>query len=98
MLIIKKERYNKCWRECGEKRARCTLLVGMQIAIATVENRMEMPQKIENYHSYPISGFLSKEYKNINSKIYMHPYVHCNVIYNSQDNRNNLSAFQPINS
>ena len=30
-------------------------------------------------------GNTSKETKNANSKEYMHPYVHCRVIYNNQD-------------
>ena len=29
--------------------------------------------------------YLSEENKNINLKRYMHPYVHCSIIYNSQD-------------
>ena len=31
------------------------------------------------------SGFLDKENKNNNSKRYMHPHVHCSIIYYSQD-------------
>ena len=31
------------------------------------------------------SGYLSKENKNTNLKSYMHPYVHCSIIYNNQD-------------
>ena len=30
-------------------------------------------------------GYISKENKNANSRRYMHPNVHCNIIYNSQD-------------
>ena len=30
------------------------------------------------------TGYLPKEYKNTNSKGYMHPNVHCNIIYKSQ--------------
>ena len=30
------------------------------------------------------SGYISKEAQNTNSKEYMHPYVYCSVIYNSQ--------------
>nr|KAF6418909.1 hypothetical protein HJG63_008904 [Rousettus aegyptiacus] len=36
---------NKCWRECREKRNSHTLLVGLQIGTATMENSMEFPQK-----------------------------------------------------
>ena len=31
------------------------------------------------------SGYLSEEIQNTNSKRYMHPYVHCSIIYNSRD-------------
>ena len=54
-----------------------------------MENSMEVPQKTEARtaikSSYPTSGYLSKEYENINPKRYRHPYVHCSPIYNSQD-------------
>ena len=29
--------------------------------------------------------YLSKENENTNKKRYMHPYVHCSIIYDSQD-------------
>ncbi len=32
----------------------------------------------------PLLGYLHKEHKNINLKGYMHPYVYCSIIYNSQ--------------
>ena len=35
--------------------------------------------------SYSTSGYLSEEYKNTNSKGYMHSYVHHSMIYNSQE-------------
>ena len=38
----------------------------------------------------PLSENLSQETQNTNSKEYMHPYVHCSIIYNSQ----NLEASQ----
>ena len=60
----------------------------MQTGAATVENRMEFPQKIKNGPaSWPrdvTSRNLSKETQNTNLKEYMLPYVHCNIIYNSQ--------------
>ena len=30
------------------------------------------------------SGYLPKEYENTTLKRYMHPYVYCSIIYNSQ--------------
>ena len=66
-----------------------TLFVGMWIGAATMENSMEIPQKIKNgtsiWSSYFTSGYLFEEYENINSKRYMHPYVHCSIIYHCQD-------------
>ena len=35
--------------------------------------------------NYGFLRVLSEENKNINSKIYLHPHVHCSIIYNSQD-------------
>ena len=64
-------------------------LVGMQTGAATVENCVEIPQKIEN--GTPIcprnssSGYLSEEIQNTNSKRYMHQYVQCSIIYNGED-------------
>ena len=54
-----------------------------------MENSMEIPQKVKNritiVSSYFNSGYLSSEYKNTNSKIYVHPYIHCSIIYDNQD-------------
>ena len=65
------------------------LLVGMQTGTATVENNMEVPQKVKNRTTQQSSNhttrYLPKEYENTNSKGYMHPYVYSSIIYNSQD-------------
>ena len=45
MAIIKSTK-NKCWNVCGEKG---TLLVGMFIGVATMENSMEISQKTKSY-------------------------------------------------
>ena len=42
-----KNTHNKYFERCGEKRTPCTLLVGMEIAAVTVENRMEVFHKIK---------------------------------------------------
>ena len=72
------------WRE-GSPSA---LLVGMQIGAATMENTVEFPQKIKNrtalWPRNSSSGYISEETQNTNLKEYMHLYVHCSVIYNSQ--------------
>ena len=66
----------------------------MQIGVATVENSMELPQKIKNrtalWLSNPTSGNISEETQNTDLKEYMHSYVHCSVIYNKHD----LEPFQ----
>ena len=58
----------------------------MEIGAATMENSMEVPQKIKNRttigSSYSTPGHLSGQ--NYNLKRYMHPYVH-STIYNSQN-------------
>ena len=41
--------------------------------------------KTELTYNPGISGYLSKNHKNTNSKRYMKPNVHCNIIINSQD-------------
>ena len=65
------------------------LFVGMQTGAATVENSMEIPQKIKNGTALcptdSISGNLPKETCDTNLKVYTYTYVHCNVTYNSQD-------------
>ena len=60
----------------------------MQTGAATVENSMEIPQKIKSrttLWSIIATGYVPKEYKNTNLKGYMHFYVHHSIIYNSQD-------------
>ena len=66
-----------------------TLLVGMYIGSATVENSMDVPPKVKNRttilssNSTPV--YLSVENGNTILKRYMHPSVHRNIIYSGQD-------------
>ena len=64
------------------------LLLGMQTGAATMENSMEFPQKIKNGTALSprnsTSMYMLVKTQNSNSKEYMHPYVHCSIIYNSQ--------------
>ena len=60
----------------------------MKIGAATVGNSMEVPQKIKNRITTwsSIIGYLPKESKNTNAKKkYVHLYVYCSIIYNSQN-------------
>ena len=65
------------------------LLVGMQIDAGTVESSMEVPQKIKNGFAFwprdPTSGNIYEGTQNTNLKEHKHPYVHCSIIYNTQD-------------
>ena len=63
--------------------------VGMQTGAATLENSTEVPQIVKNRTSPQPSDcttrYLPKEYKNTNSKGYMHPNAYNSIIiYNSQ--------------
>ena len=64
------------------------MLLGMQTGAATLENSMEVPQKIKNITTLQPSNcttrYLSKRYKNAVSKRHMHPNVYSSTIYNSQ--------------
>ena len=75
----------KLWR----KRDPLMLLVRMQSGIATVENSMELLQKVKNRtilrSSNCGSGYLPKEYKSNNSKGYMQPCVYSSIIRSCQD-------------
>ena len=66
-----------------------TLLVGMQIGVATMENSMQLPKNIKNgtalWPSDSTYGSLSEESQNTDLKEYMQPYVHFSVIHSSQD-------------
>ena len=64
------------------------LLVEMQTGTATMENSMEVPQKVKNRTTLQSSNFttkyLPKEYRDTNSNGYMHPNVNSSIMYNSQ--------------
>ena len=73
------------------------LFVGMQTGAATVENSMEIPQKIKNgtalWPTDSISGNLPKETQISNSKEHEHLYAHCSIY-----NRQGTEAAQASNS
>ena len=65
-----------------------TLLVGMQTGAATLENSMEVPQKVENRATLGPSncttGYLPQRYKCSNLKGHLHPSVYSSNVHNSQ--------------
>lgn len=56
--------------------------MGIATATVTMQNSMEVHQKIKNRTTIWSSNSTSE---NINSKRYMYPKVHCSIIHNSQD-------------
>ena len=74
----KKQELPRLWR----KENPCVLLMGIATATATMQNSMEVHQKIKHRTTIWSSNSTSE---NINSKRYMYPEVHCSIIHNSQD-------------
>ena len=70
------------WRKGGP----LALLVGMQTGAATLENSMEVSQKIKNRTTVQPSTtrYLSMGYRCAVSKGYRHPHVYSSTINNSQ--------------
>ena len=70
-----------------EKETLCTL-GGNASWCSHCGNSMEGPQKFKNtitiQSSNSTTGYLPKENRNTVSKRYVHPYVYCSIIYNSQ--------------
>ena len=69
------------------KRNHPSLLVGVQIGTTTMEISMEIPQKTKNRttisSSNPTPVHISRQ--NFHSKRYLHQYIHCSTIHNSQN-------------
>ena len=70
MAAIQKSTSNKYWRGCGEREPSYTvtyliLLVGMQTSTATMENSVDIPQKLEIELPYdpaiPLLGIHTEE-------------------------------------
>ena len=70
------------------KRISFALLVGMQDGAATLENSMELPQKVKNRTTLRPSNcttvYITKGYRRAVSKGHMHPNVYSSAIDNSQ--------------
>lgn len=74
----------RMWR----KRIPRALLVALQTGAASLESRVELPQKVKNRPSLRsrncTTEYIPKEYKNTNSKGYTRTYVFSSNIYSSQ--------------
>ena len=88
---IKKCKKQRLLARMQRKRNPLALLVGMQTGAATVENSMELPQKIKNRTTLQsrshITGNILKKYKKkkkANSKVYICAFIYCSIIYHSQ--------------
>ena len=64
-------------------------LVNMCIGVATMENTMEVPQKIKvelpDDAAIPLLGIFPKKMNILTWKDINDPHVHCSIIYNNQD-------------
>ena len=88
MTIIKKTRNNKYWPGCGGKRTLVHCWWECQLCSQQFKTVWRFLKKIKNIitigPSYSTSEYLTDEHENTNLKRYMHPHVHCIIIYNSQ--------------
>ena len=71
--------------------------MGMQTGTATMENCMEVHQKLKKrvaiWPSKPSFGYLSEIFENIYSQRYMHPYVHCSTNHSGQDMETTIESY-----
>ena len=77
-----------CVVEDVEKGIPYALWVGLQIGAATMENNVKIPQKNKNIlydPAIPLENLFEENETNTNSKRNIYPYVHCSIIYNSQE-------------
>ena len=88
MSTIKKTG-NECCQRCEEKENSCGLFSGIINWYKPYGKQHRVSLEIKNrstiWFSNFISEYLPKEIKSTNSKRYMHPYIYCRIIYNSQD-------------
>ena len=85
---INKAGNHKCWRGCREKGNPLTLLVGMGPGAATLENCVEVPQRVKNrpalWPSNCIVGDLPQRYRCSETPGHLHPDVYSSNVHDSQ--------------
>ena len=94
--LLSKRQKMMCWPSCGVKGTllhcwwECKLLQPLWQAVWSFRTKIKNRTTI--WPSNSTSGYLSGENENTNSKGLMNPYVHCSIIYNSQDMETALSV------
>ena len=86
MVIIEKTKNSKCWREYEEKGS-LQYWWDYKLVKPLWKTVCRSLKELELSYNSAIPFWVSKEHthKKTNSKRYMHPYVQCRFIYNSQD-------------
>ena len=89
MAIINKSTKDKCWKRCGERGTsvhcwwECRLVQPLWKTVWSYIRKFKMGLPFDPVIS--LLGIYPKNPKTLTQKEYMHPYVHCSVIYNHQD-------------
>jgi len=86
MAKVKKTRDNKRWQGCGEKGTFVHYWWNVVVSV-TMENNMEVPQKIKHGitigSSNPTSGYVPERIERRVFKRYLYTHVHSSIIHNS---------------
>ena len=86
MAIIKKSTNNKCWRVCGEKGTLVYCWWECKLVQPLWRTAWRFLKKVKIRLPYdPATPLLGISGENHSLKRYMHPYVYCSTIYDSQD-------------
>ena len=84
-LSSKRQEIIKCWRGCEEKESFCTVRNESKLVQSLWKIVWSFLKKIKKRTTICSSNSTSEKYENTDLIGYMHPHVHCSIIYNSQD-------------